>query len=248
VKEVEMRKVTVSAIIMGLFATAAMGAAVYDKEAVDFGESLSRSVATDDLINGVSGAIEFGGFYPGLGTQMDVTDGIWGGSNWGAGSAILRDYASGNPPVPPGVPAVTLRYDFSPPADITEILVFASNPDGYNARSYQNYDVEYKLAGDPATYNLLEKVKCTEYGQWNGNTEFVEKTMTIIHDDASPFVLQNVEELRFKLYDTGQTTGGFVAPGEAVEGSGIQEIDVLPEPASLLLLGLGALFLRRRRA
>jgi hypothetical protein len=243
------------AVVFLASASVAFGEVVYDKDWADFGGSLLKSQVAGDLLElpGTMVTIEDGGFYPGLGGPADLTDGIWGGSGWGAGAAILRDYA-GN-----GTPAVTLRYDFAEPLDITEIRVFASNPDGYNARSYHDYDVEYKLAGDDTVYTLLELVRSTEFGAWNGNTEFVEKTATYIYDDANPFLLQDVEYIRFRLYDTGQTSGGFWDPYDAsdprdidgndpaaFEGSGIQEVDVIPEPASLLLLLAGLALLRRR--
>ncbi len=251
-------KSVLALMTIGLFVAAANGAAVYDKDWADYGESLDKSHVAGDLLESATATIEYGGFYPGLGGPADLTDGIWGGSGWGAGAAILRDYAAGDPPTLSAEPAVTMRYDFAEPTDITEIRVFASNPDGYNARSYHNYDLEYKLFGDDTVYTLIEQVHSTNFGAWNGNTEFVEKTATYLYDDGRAFLLEGVEYLRFKLYDTGNTTGGLWDPYTtddpldmdgnvpAVEGSGIQEIDVLPEPAAIALFAVGALLLRRR--
>lgn len=246
-----MRKqLLILAAVLAIGASGALAAVTYTKDWADYNQPLMNTALAGDLLEGATATVEAGSFYAGLGSAADLTDGTWG-TGWGAGAAILRDYAGD------GVPAVTLRYDFPVPTDITEIRVFASNPDGYNGRSYHNYDVEYKLAGDPTVYTLMTLIRSTEFGAWNGNTEFVEKTATYVYDDAATYLLQNVEYLRFKLYDTGNTTGGFFDPYDptnpldldgnlqAVEGSGIREIDVLPEPASfVLLLALAAL--RRR--
>jgi hypothetical protein len=253
-------KVAISTLCMLVFATGAMGAPTYTKDSADFGGSLQKSVVAGDLLEQgfTTATAEQGSFYPGLGGVADLTDGTWG-TGWGAGAAILRDYAS-SPPGVSGTPAVTMRYDFSIPQDIGDIRVYASNPDGYNGRSYHNYDILYQVDGDATVYTLLEQVHSTNFGQWNGSTEFVEKTATYVYDSAGGFLIEDCVSLWFKLYDTSQTTGGFWDPYDpsdprdtdgnnaAFEGPGIREIDVLiPEPASLSLLLLGGLAVLRRR-
>jgi len=224
---------------------------VYDREAVDgpVGD-LSLPILSGDLLHGMFGTVEAGGFHPATPPpgEEDLTDGVEG---LGV-EAVLADYSN---------PSLQIRYDFENPIDITEIRVFAANytPPNYNSRAYQNYDVEYMLAGDPTTYELLDYVRCTDYGAWNGSTEFVGATFTRIYDDTSYWLLQDVTQLRFRFYCVGQTTGGFWDPWDpdhpedvddnpaAFEASIIKEIDVIPEPASLSLLLLGGLAVLRRR-
>jgi hypothetical protein len=247
-----MRALIAGWAAIGVLATATMAAPTYYKEAVDGTVgALSRPILAGDLIGGMFGTVEAGGFHaatppPG---EVDLTDGIEGAGV----EAVLADYLN---------PSLQIRYDFAQPIDITKIRVFASNPaigQPYNSRTYQNYDLEYMVDGDATTYTLLQYVRSTDYGQWNGSTEFVGSTLTEIYDDAATFVLQDVVQLRFRFYCVGQTTGGFWDPWDpghpedvdgqnaAFEASIIKEIDVLPEPASLLLVGLGGLALLRRR-
>jgi hypothetical protein len=222
-------------LVMG--AGAATADPTYDAYAVDgpVGD-LPFAISADDILNGMFGAVEAGGFHaatppPG---EEDLTDGVEGSGV----EAVLADYLN---------PSLQIRYDFENPVNITDIRVFSANytPPSYNSRAYQNYDVEYVLAGDPTTYTLLEYVRCTQYGAWNGSTEFVGATLTHIYDDTEEFVLQNVVELRFRFYCVGQTTGGFWDPWDAdhpedvdgnpaaFEASIIKEIDVFGEPAGI---------------
>jgi len=254
-------KVFVTGVCVLALATIAAAAPTYTKDSADYGGSLIKSVVADDLLQQAftTATVEGGSFYPGLGGAGDLTDGTWG-TGWGAGAAILRDYASAAPGVS-GTPAVTMRYDFSIPQNVGEIRVYASNPDGYNSRSYHNYDIEYMVDGDATVYTLLDQVHSTNFGVWNGvnGTEQVEKTATYVYDGAKGLLIEDCVMLRIKLYDVGQTTGGFWDPFDpsdprdtdgnnaAFEGSGIREIDVIPEPASLMLLALGGLAVLRRR-
>jgi hypothetical protein len=251
-------RVFLTGVCVLAIATIATAAPTYDKDSADYGGSLIKSVVADDLLQQpfTTATQEQGGFI--LGGPADMTSGTWG-AGWGNGAAVLMDWAS-DPPNVSGTPSLTMRYDFAIPQNVGEIRVYASNPDGYNSRSYHNYDIEYMVAGDPTVYTLLEQVHSTNFGVWNGTTEFVERTATYVYDDAQTFLVEDCVMLRFKLYDVGNTTGGLWDPyfeddprdtdgnRAAFEGSGIREIDVLiPEPASLMLLALGGLAVLRRR-
>ena len=247
-----MLKIALLLAAAGLFATTAVAAPTYSTETVDGPVgALSEPILSNDLLNGMFGTVEAGGFHaatppPG---EVDLTDGIAGADV----EAVLHDFLN---------PSLQIRYDFVNPIDITEIRVFAANytPPIYNSRAYQNYDVEYMLAGDPTTYSLLDYVRATNYGAWNGSLELVGATLTNIYDDSQHFLLEDVVQLRFRFYCVGQTTGGFWDPWDdghpedvdgnpaAFETSIIKEIDVLPEPCTLALLGLAGLALVRRRA
>jgi hypothetical protein len=248
-----MLKIALFFTAVGVLAAGAAAAPMYTTEAVDGPVgALSKPILSNDLLSGMFGTVEAGGFHgatppPG---EVDLTDGIAGAGV----EAVLADYLN---------PSLQIRYDFASPTDITEIRVFAANPPvggPYNSRVYQNYDVEYMLEGDPNTYSLLEYVRATNYGAWNGSTEFVGATLTTIYDDSQYLLLADVVQLRFRFYCVGQTTGGFWDPWDdghpedidgnpaAFEASIIKEIDVLPEPSCALLLiaGLGSLLRRRR--
>ncbi|MFQ5804847.1 MAG: PEP-CTERM sorting domain-containing protein [Phycisphaerae bacterium] len=232
-------------------ASVATAEVTYNPYAVDGPVSdLPFPISSADMLNGMFGTVEAGGFHPATPPpgEVHLTDGIEGPGV----AAVLADYSN---------PSLQIRYDFETPQDIAEIHVFAANwtPPNYNSRAYQNYDVEYMLAGDPTTYTLLEYVRSTDYGAWNGSTEFVGATLTRIYDDAADFIVQDVEQLRFRFYCVGQTTGGFWDPWDpehpedvdgnpaAFEASIIKEIDVfIPEPATLGLLLVGLAALRRR--
>jgi hypothetical protein len=246
-----MLKIALFFTVVGVFAASAVAAPMYTTEAVDGPVgALSKPILSNDLLNGVFGTVEAGGFHaatppPG---EVDLTDGIEGAGV----EAVLADFLN---------PSLQIRYDFVSPVDITEIRVFAANytPPTYNSRAYQNYDVEYMLDGDPNTYSLLNYVRATNYGSWNGSIESVGATLTNIYDDSQYFLLEDVVQLRFRFYCVGQTTGGFWDPWDsghpedvdgnpaAFEASIIKEIDVLPEPASLSLLALGGMALLRRK-
>lgn len=252
-------RVFLTGVCVLALATVAAAVPTYTKDSADYGGSLIKSVVAGDLLDqGFTTATqEQGGFIGGLGTPVDLTDGTWG-TGWGAGAAVLMDYAS-DPPNVSGTPALTMRYDFAVPQNVGEIRVYASNPDGYNSRSYHNYDIEYMVAGDATVYTLLEQVHSTNFGTWNGTTESVERTATYVYDDARALLIEDCVMLRFKLYDVGNTTGGLWDPyfeddprdtdgnRAAFEGPGIREIDVIPEPATLALLVLGGLAVLRRR-
>ncbi|UCG16795.1 MAG: PEP-CTERM sorting domain-containing protein [Phycisphaerales bacterium] len=246
-------RIVIAGLCVLAFGTAAMGVPMYDKYKVDGTVGLLPwPIDATDALNGMFGTVEAGGFHaatPAPG-EVDLTDGIEGAGV----EAVLADFSN---------PSLQIRYDFTTPINVREIRVFASNPGPpYNSRAYQNYDVEYMLDGDPTTYELLDYVRSTEYGNWNGQTEFVGSTATRIRNDSYGWLLQDVVQLRFRFYCVGQTTGGFWDPWDAghpedtdgnpaaFEASIIKEIDVIdviPEPASLMLLALGGLALLRRR-
>jgi hypothetical protein len=186
---------------------------------------LSQAISGSDLIHAVSGVTEAGGFHsatPGgdAGGLADLTDGTSGGG----AEAVLADFAR---------PALQVRYDFVPARDIDRIRVFAANSDG---RVFQNYDVQYSVAGDAAFRTLKADVTSGPFGQYNSGA--TGATLTGL---ASPFacpIAQNVDSLRFVFYAVSGTDRTFRdeldagEPGDtdglprAFESSIIKEIDV----------------------
>jgi hypothetical protein len=126
----------------------------------------------------------------------------------------------------------SVTYTLAAPGNVHSIDVYGGWQDG--GRDQQIYDVFYSTAGDPGTFLSLASVNFNPADP-GGNPQVTRVT---IGDDAGNLAT-NVAALRF---DFGATENGY---------SGYAEIDVhaVPEPASLGLLGLGALgpLARRRR-
>ncbi|MFQ5804846.1 MAG: PKD domain-containing protein [Phycisphaerae bacterium] len=149
---------------------------------------LSASIADNDLLHGMMGVVEAGGFYPDVpggetGGLIDLTDGIAGGPL----EAVLADYSR---------PSLQVRYEFSSPQNIGNIRVFAANGDG---RVFQNYDVEYSVVGESSFQTLTENVTTGPFGQVN-NGGF-GATLTTISGAQPGAIASDVDALRFIFYD-----------------------------------------------
>jgi hypothetical protein len=146
---------------------------------------LSAAIAFGDVLHGVVGTVEVGGFFPGLSPAadpFDLTDGTPGSGT----EAVLLDYSR---------PALQIRMPLSAPTCIRIIRVFASNGDG---RSFQNYDVYYSVAGNSAFELLASSVTSGPFGQVN--TGNLNATMTEVYADGGALAY-DVDALRFVFYD-----------------------------------------------
>ena len=196
---------------------------------------LSSSISSTDLIHGVIGTIEAGGFYPDVpggpnGGLADLTDGLAGSSL----EAVLADYSR---------PSLQVRYDFSPPMHIGSILVFADNVDG---RVFQNYDVAYSVSGSASYQTLIEDATTGPFGQVNNGA--YAASLTTIYAEQTGALATSVDALRFTFFDVSTVSPPAVfwdewdpdEPGDtdgnprAYVGSVIKEIDVFGASAGNL--------------
>ncbi len=215
-------------------------------EAADDVAGLSESIDGSDLIAGVTGVQEAGGFHPATptgngGGLVDLTDGQEGTNV----EAVLVDYPGGDPSNTgdPANRALQVRYDFSPPVHLERIRVFAANvSDPGSGRVFQNYDVEYSVDGDSAYQTLIEDVVTGAFLQSNNvsasHANYKGATLTEVAGASPGPIALDVDALRFAIYPVSQIGGLFVdelEPGEpgdtdgqreAFESSIIKEIDV----------------------
>ncbi len=252
-----MRK-TFGVLAVLVMASTVMAGSTSTYYTADTMEGLPDAISGSDLIQGMFGTVEAGGFHgatppPG---EEDLTDGLVGTGV----EAVLADFS---------FPSLQIRYDLAEPIDIWQIRVFAANISSPNSRPGQTYQVEYSLAGDD-TYTRLPIASSqsptedlVQTGTFDGDgfgSDFLFTTETVVLDDGGGLLLEDVDSLRFVFYCVGNTAGGYYDPYDegdprdmdglaaAFEASIVKEIDVIiPEPATFGLLIIGGLALVRRR-
>jgi hypothetical protein len=254
-----MRRTIAVLAVLAMATTAMAGSTSTYFTGNDLSE-LPDPLATDDLIAGMIGDVEAGGF---LGATpdadaSDLTDGIPGM----AVEAVLLDFSW---------PALQIRYDFAEATDVFEIRVFAENfnSGNPNSRPGQTYQVEYSLVGDdtftrlPIASSQSPTEDLVQTGTFDGDgfgADFLFATETVVYDDGGGLLMEDIDSLRFVFYNVGNTAAAYYDPYDAgdprdmdgfpaaFEASIIKEIDVIiPEPASIGLLLLGGLAVLRRR-
>ncbi len=215
-------------------------------EGADTVEELPETIAAGDMIAGLAGAKEAGGFHsvtPGgdSGGMADLTDGDKGTNV----EAVLLDYPGGATPntADPLNRALQVRYDFAAPRDIDRIHVFAANvTNPGDGRVFQNYDVHYLAAGQSDYRILAENVLTGPFGRSNAlaasSPDYLGATLTRIAGQAGKPAAMNVASLRFVFYPVADLNGLFLdefsigEPGdtdgqrEAFVSTILKEIDV----------------------
>ncbi|UCG16798.1 MAG: discoidin domain-containing protein [Phycisphaerales bacterium] len=199
-------------------------------EAADTVGELSQAISGSDLLHGMIGALEAGGFHeatPGgvAGGLVDLTDGIEGTQ----AEAVLADYDD---------PSLQVRYDFATPRDISHIHVFAANETNPgNGRVFQHYDIEYSDSGAPSLQPLIRQVTTGPFGRSNdldsGHPDYIGATLTRIDDPGGGPIALNVDSLRFIFHAVANIEGTFLNEPDAYVASLIKEIDVFEHTAPL---------------
>lgn len=217
----------------------------HDTSATAFDGQLSNT----DLIAGqlgVEGADA--GWHPANPNAADqlpiFTDGL-GGSGGSGVRGLLNDF----PDV--GTPTKIVSYDTAG-EDITGINILSGN-DGADGRVFMSVAIY-------ADNNFLAYVESDPLGTINNATSNQWASTFVRIRDDSGVLAAGVNDIRFEFYAVDNTGGQYrdawdgLNPFTGVDDGLnaafvsplIWEIDVLPEPASLVLLGLAALMLRRR--
>ena len=221
--------------------------------------SLDGNMVTGDLIDGMIGTELPGdlGWHPANTNPADqlpaFTDGVGIG---GTGLTGLLNDIAGNTSLY-GLPVKLVQYTLAGPSDITGINIFTGN-NGKDGRVFSTTVVKYSTDGG-ANFSELGYFQSDPSGTLN-NAGAWGSTQVSIFDDANEVMLAGVTDLIFEMYAVDNTQGEMHDPFDgvnpftgvddtlnaAVASPLVFEIDVIPEPASLALLGLGGLALIRR--
>jgi len=257
-----MRNIPMALAIVGLIVGSANGVVTSTTQHGTGSHDLDGLISATDLIAGQIGVEQPGdtGWHPANGDPLDklpaFTDSI--GVRATGLTGLMNDY--------PGVgnPAKLVRYDLGGAKNIAAVHILTGN-DGGDGRIFSTTVVRYSTDGG-ASFSDLGYFQSDPSGTINnaGSTPQYRSTMLAITDDGGGALLSGVTHIQFNLYAVDNTGGQMRDPFDGVNPfTGLDdgltaafvsplvwELDVIevPEPASLLLLGLGGLFLRRRRA
>lgn len=251
-----MRKLTIAAAIL-LAATAANGAVQVVTTQGNSVADLGAPISSTDLIQGMIATELPGdmGWHSANTNPLDKLPAFTDGAEALSGlTGLLNDN-----PTPLGTPVKKVQYNLASPKDIAGINVFTGN-NGRDGRVFHTYTVEF--SGDGTTWSPPIYVQSHPSGTLNnaGNNQW-RNVLTQL-TDTSGALAAGVSSLRFDFYSVDNTGGQMRDPFNGINpftGADdtltaafvsplVWEIDVVevPEPAAIVMLGLGAIFLRRR--
>ena len=234
------RKLVTLLVALLLTAGVAQAATIYSWEMNAPYCSYSVPISNTDLIEGKLGAIVTGGFHAATPVGCKQGECLTSGLCEADGCAsVLADYLK---------PSLWITYDLDEPTVLTEIRSFGAHDAG-GGRAFQNLTVEYQVEGAPDEWQVLVTYATT--GPFYTTNPGNKSSLIRIFDDGGGAMLggQLVTKLGFKYWPVGNVDGWFLPAdhSESYVGSIIKEIDVIPEPATIALLGLGGLALLRRK-
>jgi hypothetical protein len=252
-----MRNVLVCALLAALCSPAF--AAVTSTSEGALADSLNGLIKVNDLLSGLIATELPGdtGWHPANTAPADqlpaLTDDL--GIRPPDGTGLMNDF----PGV--GIPAKQIQYALGGPKDVARIGILSGN-EGKDGRVFSTTVINYSTDGGN-NFNLLGYFQSHQSGTLNQTGAIGSVYLDIAGDAAAP-LLTGVTHLQFMLYAVDNTGGQMRDPFEGVNPfTGVDdgltaafvsplifELDVVevPEPATLGLLCLGGLLLRRRTA
>jgi hypothetical protein len=225
-----------------LTAGVTQAAVTYDWEMnPGFAEYHAAQPSSTDVLQGNLGTVKAGGFHwvtPAPGEQW-LTDGAIDSE---CIRSILQDFAAANC-------SLWIIYDFEPTV-LTEINTFGASGDA-DGRVFQNVSVGYKDQFG-MWHSLIDYAHTGPYYRSNVDSHsslihiYDTEGGPILDGGGTPIVFHG---LAFKFWLVDNTMNWFMDPFDPGlnTASKIKEIDAIPEPTTIALLGLGGLALLRRK-
>lgn len=253
----------IALVLVGFVAFGAANAAVtstFNFGSMTDGSDLPYQPAANDLIAGIAPPIvnayrpgTTDGFHPANTAPADqfpaYTDSVFGGGL----SGLLAD----NDPVVDGQVIQDITYTLNGDT-VTELRVFGGNSD---ARQFLTLIVELSYDGTTFVGVGANNGYFQPAGVNTNDTPQGFGTVMRIFDDSGAPLGTGVQAIRLQFFASGNNNPQrYVDPFDGVnpytgfddgqfsanQSPLIREVDVLPEPTSLLLLGLAGMLIRRR--